>query len=73
MSSCPLELTHFDHSYSSILSRHGFDLMFNLLMIIPIQQKFDSSSSFIKFKLFIENLFSSKIKQFQYDNSYQTN
>jgi len=71
VSTKPLELIHSDVWTSSIASLSGckFYVLFiddysRFTWLYPILNKSDVYASFVKFKLFAENLFSTTIKQF---------
>jgi hypothetical protein len=75
ISTSPLELIHSDIWTSPIPSLSGckFYVLFiddysRYTWLYPIMNKSDVLQCFVKFKLLVENLFSTKIKYFQSDN-----
>jgi hypothetical protein len=75
VSTGPLELIHSDVWTSPISSLSGckfyvlfIDDYFRFTWLYPILNKSDVYQCFVKFKLLAEKIFSTKIKQFQFDN-----
>jgi transposase InsO family protein len=75
VSTGPLELIHSDVWTFPVSSLSGckFYVLFiddynRFTWLYPILNKSDVYQCFVKFKLLAENIFSTKIKQFQYDN-----
>lgn len=74
VSSSPLQLIHYDVwcSFTNYVSRFAYYVLFvdDYLLyswIYPIKLKYEVFSHFVKFQTLIENMFSSKIKEFQLD------